>query len=181
MSTALSNGSLVRPLATGRQRAWHDDERLTPVQHSAYIQGALALTYPLPTGVDAEPAAGALTFVRRDPAGSAPVDLHHWAARFVQAVVEVVSSDRPVTQLARWTSAVVYAEIADRQRRVAAHRGGAAVRAARQQVATVHVSRPSTNTAEVAARVCLGRRSRAVAARLELERGRWLCTAIAFG
>jgi Family of unknown function (DUF6459) len=45
----------------------------------------------------------------------------------------------------------------------------------------VHICRPTAETAEISARVTTGRRSRAIAARLDLRRGRWLCTAIQFG
>ncbi|MBA3309728.1 MAG: hypothetical protein H0U28_06660 [Nocardioidaceae bacterium] len=149
---------------------------------SHYMQGALALTYSLPSGVQADPRSSALTLVHPAPeeAGEAP-DAHTWAARFLQAVVEVVSSDRPLTQLVRWTDQRVYAEIARRQQRVAAHRRSTVVRTNRQQVATVHICHPAPTVAEVSARVSMGGRSRAVAARLVFSRDRWLCTAICFG
>jgi len=146
---------------------------------SRYTQGALALTYPLPAGLEAEPRASGLTLVtgQRVTADDVP-DVHPWATRFVQAVLEVVSSDRPLTQLARWTVPSVYTDLGHRRERVARHRRAGQVRASRQQVASVHVWQPAADSAEVAARVTTGRRSRAIAARLEFVRGRWLCTAL---
>ncbi|MBA2522855.1 MAG: hypothetical protein H0V25_05940 [Solirubrobacterales bacterium] len=103
-----------------------------------------------------------------------------WAARFLQAVVEVLSSDRPLTQLVRWTDSTVYADIASRQSRLAA-RAARGMRSGRPHVATVHIYQPTDDVAEISARVTTGGRSRAIAARLDLHRDRWLCTAIHFG
>ncbi len=171
------------PVEAPAARRWRDDHQGAPTE--AYTQGALALTYPLADGLEAWPRPSTLTLVTGereqllDP-DSVP-DPEPWAARFVQAVVEVVSSDRPLTQLARWTDPRVYDDLRQRRARVAQHRRPGQVRAGRQHVATVHVRRSTLDTAEVAARVTLGNRSRAVAARLDFHRGRWLCTAITFG
>lgn len=146
-----------------------------------YTQGALALTFPLPSGLDAHPDPTALTLVPDDPTGSGVPDPTSWATRFVQAVIEAVSSDRPLTQLARWTDPDVYLDLGRRRDQVARHRKPGQLRMTRQQVASVHVWQPSSRTAEVAARVAMGRRSRAIAARLQFEHGRWLCTALEFG
>lgn len=164
-------------------RPWRGNDRPAVEPNPQYTQGALALTYPLPGGLDCEPTSSALTLVQPGMAGSATerATSQAWAARFLQAVVEVVSSDRPLTQLVRWTDQAVYAEIAERKQRVAAARQSLAGRAGRAHVATVHVCYPTHDSAEVAARVSMGGRSRAIAARLELRRDRWLCTAIEFG
>jgi hypothetical protein len=135
----------------------------------------------LAAGVEAEPTSNALSIVSGEPGAGGPApDPRSWVSRFLQAVVEVVANERPLTQLARWTDAEVFAEIAERRQRVAAHRAGARSRS-RQVVATVHISMPHHGVAEVAARVTAGMRSRAIAARLDYQRGRWLCTAITFG
>ena len=149
----------------------------------SYTQGALALTYSLPSGLDCQPKSSALTLVQPggDNRSSSQSATAVWAARFLQAVVEVVSSDRPLTQLVRWTDRTVYAEIAERQQRVVARPQSATVRAGRAHVVTVHVCHPTPDSAEVAARVSMGRRSRAIAARLDLRRNQWVCTAIQFG
>jgi Family of unknown function (DUF6459) len=164
------------------RRRWMPEEAAQGVERSRYTQGSLALSFPLPTGLDAEPASTALTIVseRSETANPAP-DPRPWVARFLQAVVEVVASERPLTQLVRWTHPDVFAEISWRRQRVAEHRGSNRGRSGRQVVATVHITRPQGDVAEVAARVTTGPRSRAVAVRLDYQRGRWLCTAISFG
>jgi hypothetical protein len=149
---------------------------------TAYTQGALALSYPLPSGLDTVPQTRALTVVTpmTDAVEAAAPPAETWAARFVQAVVEVLIGDRPLTQLIRWTDEQVYDDLDRRLRVVLGRRTGTTVRGGRHQVATVHVCQVSDDRAEVAARVTNGRRSRAVAARLDLHRGRWVCTAIQF-
>lgn len=152
-----------------------------PAAAGPYSQGALALTFPMPSGVDCEPRSTALTLVQPGSPPSAALEgSEAWAARFMQAVVEVLSSDRPLTQLVRWTNQEVYADIAHRRQRVA-ERAARAPRPVRPHVATVRICHPTVTTAEVSARVATGTRSRAIAARLDLRRGRWLCTAIQFG
>jgi len=172
------------PLAAPAARRWQRPDH-TEGPDEAYTQGALALTYPLPGGLEAWPRPSALTLVTgvrdQEPGPDSVPDPEPWAARFIQAVVEVVSSDRPLTQLARWTDPRVYDDLAQRRARVAQHRKPGQLRSGRQQVATVHVRQSAFDSAEVAARVTLGRRSRAIAARLDFQRGRWLCTAITFG
>lgn len=171
------------PVLGGRR--WHQT-RSQPTATSVppCQQGTLALTYPLSSGLEHEPRPSHLTLVRPAPASFAHTvpDPNAWASRFLQAVVEVISSDRPVTQLIRWTDARVYADIARRQQRVATQRGlNTSVRPARQQVASVHVCRVTEQAAEVAARVTVGNRSRALAARLTFASNRWTCSELVFG
>ncbi|MBA3265450.1 MAG: hypothetical protein H0T14_03630 [Nocardioidaceae bacterium] len=173
----------VRSLATQRHRVPRPTDPGSRTQkRQRYVQGSLALVYPLPNGLTAEPALTTLTVVKsRSSIETLIPDPESWAARFLQAVVEVVSSDRPLSQLARWTNSDVFDEILRRQQLVAAHRNRAAARSTRAQVATVHICQVSPETAEVAARVKAGQRSRALAAKLEYDRDRWQCTAIVFG
>jgi hypothetical protein len=158
----------------------------------APTEGSLALQVP-PGGHPAETPDA-------DPPPSTPVlhvlpggreqheELSAWATRFAQGVVEVLGGDRPVTQLVRWTSARVYADL-DRRVRVratqqavlAAHPHGVRPRQARAQVRSVHVCLPTDTAAEISVHVRHGVRSRALAARLELRRGRWQCTALQLG
>jgi hypothetical protein len=173
-----------QPAMLHRRRGWDrvDDRRRgdTP----AYVQGSLALTFPLASGLEAEPVCAALSVVGSSPERYVTVpDPEAWAARFLQAVVEVVSNERPLTQLARWTDQYVFSDIAQRRLSVAAaqRERSQASRTGRPQVATVHLCRPSVLVAEVSARVMAGSRSRALAARLEFHRERWLCTALDFG
>ena len=146
---------------------------------AGYTQGALALSYPMTPGTSADPRTTALVVVPHGARHGSDGGMEAWAATFIQAIVEVIASDRPVTQLVRWTNRRVYAEILQRQRRVARHRSPTATRSSRQHVATVRVCRPAEGCAEVAARVTFGPRSRAIAARLEYVKDRWMCTAIA--
>ncbi len=174
MTFAQSGG---RAYGAPARRRW---ELVDDSDTARYTQGALALTYPLPGGLESEPRPAGLTLVVADSDSGLP-DAHQWAGRFIQAVVEVVSSDRPLSQLARWTVPDVYVDLGRRRDQVTRHRRSGQARAGRQQVATVHVRQPGADSAEVAARVTLGTRSRAIAARLQFERGRWLCTALTFG
>jgi hypothetical protein len=105
-----------------------------------------------------------------------------WAARFAQATVEVLGGDRPVSQLLRWTTALVYAEL-DRRTRILARTAPAPdrLRRVRPQVSSVHVFRPGPACAEVSVHVRHGHRSRAIAARLERRQDRWLCVALQLG
>ena len=183
-----TTGSIVRPLPRLQHRRSPVDVSIgldsgEEVAGAPYLQGALALTYALDNGLDAVPRSSALSLVQpaAERCTTTIPDPERWAARFLQAVVEVVANDRPLTQLARWTAEQVYAEIGRRQQRVAAHRRAGQLRAGRQQVATVHLCQTTPDSAEVAARVCMGSRSRAVAARLDYVRDRWVCTAICFG
>src|SRR3954465_6185889 len=93
----------------------HDEAEPAP-----YTQGALALTYTLAGGADAEPGVGGLMLVP-DATDAVVPDAEPRAARFVQAVIEVVSSDRPLSQLARWTRPEVFVDLGRRRDRVARH------------------------------------------------------------
>jgi hypothetical protein len=109
-------------------------------------------------------------------------ELEAFAHRFASAVVEVVGGDRGPSQLLRWTSERVYAEL---QRRCAllarTTPGDRRVRRLRSQVRSVHVFCPSPEAAEISVHVRRGERSSALAARIELLDGRWCCTALEFG
>jgi hypothetical protein len=149
-----------------------------------YTQGTLALQFDSAstTELTGPPRLTVLPGGRSRGFGSSPSglpDARDWAARFVQAIVEVIGGDRPVTQLVRWTGEDVYLDMSRRVRilgltTTAVSRG----RACRPQVASVHVYQPCDDVAEVAVHLRHGARSRAVAARLEVRRGRWLCTAL---
>ena len=116
--------------------------------------------------------------------------LDAWVPRFGQAVVEVVGGDRPVTQLLRWTSPEVYADLQRRALLVARagdhEPGQRRVQPVRPQVASAHTSFVTARAAEASVRIRYGGRSRAVALRLERRRARvddrprWICVAIEF-
>jgi hypothetical protein len=107
--------------------------------------------------------------------------------------VEVLAGERPVTQLVRWTSAGVYAQVQRRSSLAARTRlqgrdarpgtgGQVAPRTTgRPLVRSVHVSAPADGVAEVCAVVLRAGRAHAVALRLEGLAGRWQCTALEVG
>lgn len=147
--------------------------RLAPVS-LASVQGTLALDY----GHRSPPTrAPDLRLVPGDRAG-----LEAFAHRFTRALVEVTTGDRGPSQLLRWTTTRVYAELQERCALLARTTpGDRRVRRLRSQVRSVHVYCPSPEAAEVSVHVRHGERSRAIAVRIELLEGRWCCTALEFG
>lgn len=143
----------------------------------AAVQGTLALDLRGCTGMPRTPELCVI-----DSRGAGDGDVHTWAARFAQAVVEVVGGDRPVSQLLRWTTGRVYTDLGRRVRLLARTEPATLrLRTVRPQVRSVHVFQPCPECAEVSVHVRHGQRSRALAARLELEEGRWTCTALQLG
>jgi len=143
----------------------------------ADVQGTLALDLQPRQDPPRGPAADVVPIDRRRRG-----DLAAWAGRFAQAAVEIVGGDRPVSQLLRWTSEEVYADLARRAQLVARagrhHPGQSRVQPVRPKVAGVHVVPLDDDVAETALRVRYGVRSRALAARFEWLDGRWICTAL---
>jgi hypothetical protein len=109
------------------------------------------------------------------PSQPALPEPRQWAGRFIQALVEVLGGVRPATQLVRWTTDDVYADI---RRRAEATRTATNTRG---HVRSVHVGSPADGVAEVCALVQRGPRATAVALRLEGTEGRWQCTALELG
>jgi Family of unknown function (DUF6459) len=144
----------------------------------AAVQGTLALD------LDRVPEQPAVPELRPLPTDGTRDDreVRLWAARFAQAIVEVLGGDRPLSQLLRWTDARVYADL-ERRTRILGRRspGARDLRSVRPQVRSVHVCRPSPAVAEVSVHVRHGHRSRALAARLEQRGDRWLCVALQLG
>jgi hypothetical protein len=143
----------------------------------ASVQGTLALDIRGCLGMPQTPELRVV-----DDNGRVVDDVQMWAARFAQAVVEVVGGDRPLTQLVRWTTKRVYSDL-ERRVRILARTSPSAqrLRTVRPQVRSVHVFQPTPATAEVSVHVRHGHRSRALAARLELDDGRWQCTVLQLG
>jgi len=137
-----------------------------------------------------EPAPGQipLPFPGMTPVLPVPVErgdarpLRERAARFMQALVEVLSGERPARQMAAWMAPDVYEQLSSR---LSAHarvplraRNGHGAR-----IVSVHVAMVHDGAAEVAGRMVHRGRSRALAVRLELQtthRGDkvWRCTAL---
>lgn len=145
----------------------------------ASVQGTLALDLRPAPPVTEPPE---LALAPTAGADRSDREVQAWSAKFVQAVLEVLGGDRPVTQLLRWTDVRVYQDLT-RRVQILSRRAPASqrLRAVRPQVSSVRVYRPSAYAAEVSVHVRYGRRSRALAARLELTGGRWQCTALELG
>ena len=119
-----------------------------------------------------------------------PIDPHQrgrleqWVHRYVQAAVEIVGGDRPASQLLRWTTGAVYADLHRRAvlvARAGGHQPGVRrVQPVRPHVETVHTSLVSPTVAEASARIRYGARSRALALRFEKRADRWVCSAMEF-
>ena len=134
------------------------------------IQGALALDFAHQVRSTPSPE------LRLVAGGRA--ELEAFAQRFARAVVEVIGGDRGPSQLLRWTSDRVYAELQRRSALLAGTTpGDRRVRRLRGQLRSVHVFCPSPTAAEISVHVREGERSRAFAARVELVESRWCCTA----
>lgn len=156
--------------------------RLLVTRPPLAIQGTLALDLAsLPGPPDDGPPRTPELDPSRQSRSDRPEDeeVRAWAARFAQAVTESVTGLRPTTQLVRWTSQDVFRDL-DRRAQLL-RRAAGATRPVRPQVRSVHVCRPTEETAEASVHIRHGHRSRALALRLERREGRWVCTALEFG
>jgi hypothetical protein len=188
-------GSVLRLLPAPQSEPPYDDERETaPAYETVHaVQGALALAFELPGGLPAVPAA-ALQLVRsadgeaepdffapqRTPTTALP-DPRLFAARLVQAMLEVVVAARPLAQLIRWTTEEVYRQLG-RQVRIAGHEDASRRRRlVPGRVRSIHISEPRGHAVEVCAIVQHRERTTAMALRLEGVDGRWQCTALQVG
>lgn len=109
-----------------------------------------------------------------------------FVGRYLQAVVEIAAGDRPLSQVLRHSVPEVYDDLGVRARTVRAAAGlsPGQVRGpgqARPAVVSVRTALIRDDAVEASAHVRYGRRSRAVAARFEVVRGRWQCVAISWG
>lgn len=189
------------PPSPGRRMAdaWFADGRPPrSIGRPLAVQGTLALSFTLPSGLPAVPQppptlrlvaggapAGKPGKPGKDEFGPQPTGTaglpaaRSWAGRIVQAIVEVIAGVRPASQLVRWTTAEIYDDIS---RRVVPAPAGAPDRLpTRGVVSSVHVTEPADGVAEACALVRRGARSTAVAIRLEGMDGRWQCTALELG
>ncbi|MBA3233080.1 MAG: hypothetical protein H0T17_03885 [Propionibacteriales bacterium] len=172
------------------------DASRTDNPETAGVQGMLALSFLLPSGVTAVPQPPPeLRLVPTDDSDETDADADDfgplptgrdrlpaprpWAARLLQAVVEVMCGLRPVGQLVRWTTSDVYDEIAQYVRSPVWSSDGTSP--CRGIVRSLHVTEPADGVAEVCALVSRGPRCSAVALRLEGLDGRWQCTALRLG
>jgi hypothetical protein len=157
--------------------------QVTPV---ASVQGTLALELGSRVEVP-EPqlrpgGSGLLDVVTIDLVQRRRFEQH--AARIGAAIVEIVGGDRPVSQLLRWTTPEVYRDLGRRAhlvaRSVGRQPGTGGLQAVRPHLVAAHTCFVSECAAEVSLHVRYGERSRAVAARFDLIRGRWQVSALEF-
>lgn len=116
------------------------------------------------------------------PAAQDRLAVERLVPRLCAVVVEVLGGDRGVHQLLRWTTDEVYEDMVQRMNALNATAArDQRVRRLRAQVRSVRISWPTGRAAEVSVHVRHGRRSRAMAARVELVDGRWVCSALQVG
>ncbi|MEI2819364.1 MAG: Rv3235 family protein [Marmoricola sp.] len=170
----MTSAHIVRPTVV--RRGVLESHQLVgqPTRNPAAAQETLGISFDEFTGMPAVPHLQVVTHTANG--------VEQWAARFAQAVVEVVAGDRPVPQLLRCTTAEVYHDLS--RRASVLHRAvppTQRLRKVRAMVRSVHVYCPRATAAEVSVHVRHGERSRAIAARLEFREGRWQCVALEFG
>jgi Family of unknown function (DUF6459) len=102
-------------------------------------------------------------------------DAREWSTTLALALTQSLLGQRSAAQLNRWVVEEVLAAISIRQRRSLSLHGRTAVPTA---LRSVHVQHPDPEVAEVSAHVAIGKRSAAMAFRLEAFGDRWLCTAL---
>ena len=139
-------------------------------ESTPYTQEALALDF-FPA-VDDE-------FAHRPTRSTDLPEPEPFVAKIAQAVVEVISGQRPATQLIRHTSPTVYSLLARRALVSTRRLRGEARRPA--VVRRIRLCEPADGVIEACAVVVSHGRVRALAFRLEGLDGRWLMTQVAVG
>jgi hypothetical protein len=150
------------PAVITADEAWHGEQ--------PYAQDTLALDFLGHRDED---------FGRRPTLSRHLPDPQAFVAKLAQAVVEVVSGQRPAPQLIRHTSPTIYSMLA-RQAMVAGRRRTPGPRRP-AVVRRVRVCEPADGIVEACAVVVAHGRVRALALRLEGLDGRWLVTALTLG
>ena len=105
-------------------------------------------------------------------------EAEEWSAKLALAITQALTGQRPAAQLNRWVVEEVLAAISISQRRSLPLHGRTAVPTA---LRSLRVQHPDPEVAEVSAHVAIGKRSAAMAFRLEALGDRWLCTALELG
>jgi hypothetical protein len=158
----------VRPIPQNAPRTITADEAWGGP--APYTQDSLALDFFAPGDED---------FARQPTRTSRLPDPAPFVAKLSQAIVEVVSGQRPAPQLIRHTAPTLYSVLA-RQALVAARRRSPGARRP-AVVRRVRLCEPADGVVEACAVVVAHGRVRALALRLEGLDGRWLVTALTIG
>lgn len=150
------------------------------------VQGTLALTFTLPSGVPAVPSRSLQAGLRLvpdpvpdEPPSQAPglPSVDEWSHTVAMAIAQILSGERSAAQFLHWASPEVLARLG-RRAALAATLGGPRRRAV---LRAVHVCSPALGVAEVSTVVHGLMRPRALAFRLEARRSRWVCTELDIG
>lgn len=151
---------------------------------TASVQGTLALDLLPVVEPPARTEAGRpLDVAEVDEEARRRVDA--FVAAYLRAAVEVAVGDRPAQQMLRHSVPDVLddlrrrASLVRRAAGLAAHRGRGAG-TVRPSIVSVRSSMIRVDAAEACAHVRHGDRSRALAGRFEVVRGRWQCVALEF-
>lgn len=158
---------------------WITEPRLTFDDLVEPTAGQFPLPFP-----DPAPVVPAPTLRPADAQDAAP-SLRDRSGHLMQALVETLSGERPVRQMASWLAPSVYEQLV-RRLTASAKAHGRLPAGRRARVVSVHVTMLDPETAELAARFVHGGRSRAMAIRLESRRNHrgvsmWQCTALSWG
>ena len=162
---------------------------ITPLRtpaRMASVQGALALDLaprfepPAPPLVPSDASCDVV-----DVAEDHRARVEAFAGRYLRAAVEIVAGDRPAAQVVRHTHPEVYEDLRRRALLVARAGGhtpglGRSREAVRPQLVSSRTSFVRDDAVEASMTVRYGARCRAVAARFELTRDRWVCVALEF-
>jgi hypothetical protein len=105
-------------------------------------------------------------------------DAQEWSAKLALAIIQALTGQRPAAQLNRWVVDEVLAAISMYQRPSLRTHGRIAIPAA---LRSIRVQHPDPEVAEISVHVVIGKRSAAMAFRLEALGDRWLCTALELG
>ncbi|MEI7059332.1 Rv3235 family protein [Nocardioides sp. CCNWLW239] len=111
--------------------------------------------------------------------------LNAWIPQFAQKVAEVVGGDRPASQLVRWTTKDIYADLRYRAsltaRSGAYDPGSGRNQPVRPRVHRCHVYEVSDDIVEATVTIRFGAGLRALAVRFERAGESWICTVLNFG
>lgn len=165
----LPEGARLRLVTTGRAAPLLLRAAPAVPVRPVVVPGAEAAPGPrlAPPGDDDEPV--------RTPLEDLP-PVRPFARALVQRLLEVLAGLRPLAQLQRDTSLELFDLL---EQRLSGRARPAGVRPSPRDVRSVHVQSREDGVAEVCAVVRLGRRTTAVAFRLEGRAGSWRCTALA--
>ena len=155
---------------------------VAPAPTATFETPELEFEWEFASGLPAAPKRPAQLRLVEDPesaeANAGLPDPGSWSAMLACSLLEALSGDRPVSQLARWLAKDVHDELTAQVDAVRRHPSGRIRAVARRTVSGVRVCHVKAGVVETCAVVVGNKRARSVAIRLEEVKGRWLATAI---